>query len=171
MIPAAPPLEIRRYRESDRAAVKALWDATLGHAIETDRDLTFMARWDNARLFVGAVAGAIVATAAAGHEGNRGWLHRVATDPAHRRKGYARQMIQQGSGGKIVNTASISGKQPEPYFLHYGVSKAGVISMTKSAAAAFGPHHINVNAMCPGTTVTDMSMMALNVDGGAVMIA
>ena len=43
----------------------------------------------------------------------------------------ARQMIQQGSGGKIINTASISGKQPEPYFLHYGVSKAGVISMTK----------------------------------------
>jgi NAD(P)-dependent dehydrogenase (short-subunit alcohol dehydrogenase family) len=74
----------------------------------------------------------------------------------------ARQMIQQGSGGKIVNTASISGKQPEPYFLHYGVSKAGVISMTKSAAMAFGPHHINVNAICPGTTVTDMSMMALH---------
>ena len=74
----------------------------------------------------------------------------------------ARQMIQQGSGGKIVNTASISGKQPEPYFLHYGVSKAGVISMTKSAAVAFGPHHINVNAICPGTTVTDMSMMALH---------
>jgi NAD(P)-dependent dehydrogenase (short-subunit alcohol dehydrogenase family) len=74
----------------------------------------------------------------------------------------ARQMIQQGSGGKIVNTASISGKQPEPYFLHYGVSKAGVISMTKSAAVAFGPHHINVNAVCPGTTVTDMSMMAMH---------
>src|SRR5262249_17857460 len=55
----------------------------------------------------------------------------------------ARQMIQQGSGGKIINPASISGKQPEPYFLHYGVSKAGVISMTKSAAVAFGPHHIN----------------------------
>ena len=74
----------------------------------------------------------------------------------------ARQMVQQGSGGKIVNTASISGKQPEPYFLHYGVSKAGVISMTRSAAVAFGPYHINVNAICPGTTVTDMSMMALH---------
>jgi len=72
----------------------------------------------------------------------------------------ARQMVQQGSGGKIVNTASVSGKQPEPYFLHYGVSKAGVISMTKSAAVALGPHHINVNAVCPGPTVTQMSMMA-----------
>lgn len=72
----------------------------------------------------------------------------------------ARQMLRQGSGGKIVNTASISGKQPEPYFLHYGVSKAGVISMTKSAAVALGPHHITVNAVCPGPTVTQMSLMA-----------
>lgn len=74
----------------------------------------------------------------------------------------ARQMIQQGHGGKIVNTASISGKQPEPHFLHYGVSKAGVISMTKSAAVALGVHQINVNAVCPGTTVTEMSMMAMH---------
>ena len=70
----------------------------------------------------------------------------------------AKQMIAQGDGGKIINTASISGKQPEPYFLHYGVSKAGVISMTKSAAVAFGPYGINVNAVCPGPTITNMSM-------------
>lgn len=70
----------------------------------------------------------------------------------------ARQMIQQGQGGKIVNTASVSGKQPEPLFLHYGVSKAGVISMTKSAAVALGPYHINVNAICPGSTVTQMHL-------------
>ena len=37
----------------------------------------------------------------------------------------ARQMIEQGSGGKIVNTASISGQQPEPYFLHYGSVRLG----------------------------------------------
>jgi NAD(P)-dependent dehydrogenase (short-subunit alcohol dehydrogenase family) len=70
----------------------------------------------------------------------------------------ARQMVHQGQGGKIVNTASISGKQPEPFFVHYGVSKAGVISMTKSAAVALGSHHINVNAVCPGSTVTNMHM-------------
>jgi NAD(P)-dependent dehydrogenase (short-subunit alcohol dehydrogenase family) len=74
----------------------------------------------------------------------------------------ARQMVRQGNGGKIVNTASISGKQPEPIFLHYGVSKAGVISMTKSAAVALGPQHINVNAVCPGPTVTTMAMMAMH---------
>lgn len=70
----------------------------------------------------------------------------------------ARQMQQQGEGGKIVNTASVSGKRPEPFFVHYGVSKAGVISMTKSAAVALGPYHINVNAICPGSTVTNMHL-------------
>jgi D-sorbitol dehydrogenase (acceptor) len=70
----------------------------------------------------------------------------------------ARQMQQQGEGGKIVNTASVSGKRPEPFFVHYGVSKAGVISMTKSAAVALGPYHINVNAVCPGSTVTNMHL-------------
>ncbi len=70
----------------------------------------------------------------------------------------ARQMIEQGDGGKIVNTASVSGKRPEPLFVHYGVSKAGVISMTKSAAEAFGPHGIIVNAVCPGSTVTNMHL-------------
>ncbi len=70
----------------------------------------------------------------------------------------AKQMLQQGDGGKIVNTASISGKRPEPFFVHYGVSKAGVISMTKSAAVALGPHGINVNAVCPGSTVTNMHL-------------
>jgi NAD(P)-dependent dehydrogenase (short-subunit alcohol dehydrogenase family) len=46
--------------------------------------------------------------------------------------------------------------------VHYGVSKAGVISMTRSAAVALGPHHINVNAVCPGPTVSNMSMSVMH---------
>jgi NAD(P)-dependent dehydrogenase (short-subunit alcohol dehydrogenase family) len=71
----------------------------------------------------------------------------------------AREMVKRHRG-KIINTASISGKQPEPYFLHYGVSKAGVIHMTKSAAVVLAPYQITVNAICPGSTITDMSLLA-----------
>ena len=38
------------------------------------------------------------------------------------------------------------------------MSKAGVISLTKSAAVALGPHQITVNAICPGSTVTPMHL-------------
>ena len=34
--------------------------------------------------------------------------------------------------------------------------------MTKSAAVALGPHHINVNAVCPGPTVSNMSMSVMH---------
>ena len=92
----AEPLAIRSFRESDRAEVIALWAMTLGHAVEADRDLYFIQRWPNARLYVGHVGGTLVATAAVGHEGNRGWLHRVATHPMHRRKGHAKALIAAG---------------------------------------------------------------------------
>lgn len=90
---AHPPLAIRRYEAKDRATIKALWQLTLEHAQESDRDLTLAERNDCARLFVGEVAGVIVASVLAGHDGHRGWLHRVATHPDHRRRGYALQLI------------------------------------------------------------------------------
>jgi acetoin reductase-like protein len=68
----------------------------------------------------------------------------------------ARQMIRQGGGGKIVNTASIAGKIGNVRHLHYGASKAAVISITHSAALQLAPHRINVNALCPGIIDTRM---------------
>lgn len=80
----------------------------------------------------------------------------------------ARQMIAQipagppaearaaRSQGKIVNIASIAAYAPRPMALHYGMTKAAVISITRSAAAALAPYNINVNAVCPGATPTAM---------------
>ena len=68
----------------------------------------------------------------------------------------ARQMISQGEGGKIVNVASISGKFGNVRHLHYGATKAAVISITYSAALQLAPHQINVNAVCPGIIETRM---------------
>lgn len=71
-------------------------------------------------------------------------------------KAFAKQMIQQGTGGKIVNTASIAGKIGVPFYTHYCASKFAVLGITKSLALELAKHRINVNAVCPGDVDTDM---------------
>jgi NAD(P)-dependent dehydrogenase (short-subunit alcohol dehydrogenase family) len=68
----------------------------------------------------------------------------------------ARAMIAQGTGGKIVNMASMGGKVGAAGQAHYAASKAAVISLTQVAAAELGPHGINVNSICPGYVLTEM---------------
>ena len=68
----------------------------------------------------------------------------------------ARQMIAQGQGGKIVNTASIAGRQGYAEFAPYCASKASVISLTQAAAREFAQHKITVNAFAPGVVVTPL---------------
>jgi meso-butanediol dehydrogenase/(S,S)-butanediol dehydrogenase/diacetyl reductase len=59
-------------------------------------------------------------------------------------------------GGRIVNIASVAGKIPTPWFAPYGVSKAGVIALTRSLAVAFAPDRIHVNCVCPSPVETAM---------------
>ena len=64
-------------------------------------------------------------------------------------------MIKQKSG-KIINISSIAGKTGKPSMPHYSASKAGAISFTQSLAMELAPHHINVNAICPGIIWTPL---------------
>jgi len=68
----------------------------------------------------------------------------------------ARRMIAQGQGGKIINTASIAGRQGYAEFAPYCASKASVISLTQAAAREFAKHKITVNAFAPGVVVTPL---------------
>ena len=61
----------------------------------------------------------------------------------------AKQMIAQGTGGKIINTASIGGKQGYPVFAHYCASKFAVVGLTQAAARAFAEYKITVNCFGP----------------------
>lgn len=67
-----------------------------------------------------------------------------------------KQMLAQGTGGSIVNTASIAGKQGYEPLGHYCASKFGVVALTQTAARAFGKDKIRVNAICPGVVGTSM---------------
>lgn len=67
-----------------------------------------------------------------------------------------RHMIERGQGGKIINTASIAGRQGYPEFAPYCASKAAVISLTQAAAREFAPHRITVNGIAPGVVVTPL---------------
>lgn len=62
----------------------------------------------------------------------------------------ARQMIDQGTGGRIINMASQAGRRGEPLVAVYCASKAAVISLTQSAGLNLIAHGINVNAIAPG---------------------
>ena|SRR5947209_2600376 len=68
----------------------------------------------------------------------------------------AKQMISQGTGGKIVNTASIAGRQGYPSFAPYSASKFAVIALTQAGARALAEHGITVNAFSPGVVDTPL---------------
>ena len=69
----------------------------------------------------------------------------------------ARDMIEQGSGGRIIYIASIAGKgYTGASNAAYSASKGAVLAMTQLAAHQLGQHDINVNAICPGITRTEI---------------
>jgi NAD(P)-dependent dehydrogenase (short-subunit alcohol dehydrogenase family) len=65
----------------------------------------------------------------------------------------ARQMVAAGTGGAIVNLASVA-MRGTPLGVHYSASKAGVMGLTRAMALALAPHRIRVNAIAPGLTDT-----------------
>jgi meso-butanediol dehydrogenase / (S,S)-butanediol dehydrogenase / diacetyl reductase len=69
----------------------------------------------------------------------------------------ARRLIAQGTGGAIVNTASMAGKRGSaPFLAHYVASKFAVVGLTQAMAAELAPHGIRVNCVCPGYVATGM---------------
>jgi NAD(P)-dependent dehydrogenase (short-subunit alcohol dehydrogenase family) len=69
----------------------------------------------------------------------------------------ARQMIDQGRGGAIVNLSSVGALLAAPFQAAYNISKGGVAQLTRVMALSLAPHGIRVNAIGPGTIGTEMT--------------
>ena len=79
----------------------------------------------------------------------------------------ARQMIEQGHGGKIIGASSIAGHKGFGLLGVYSSSKFGVRALTQAAAQEWAEHGITVNAYCPGIVDTHM-WVEVDRDLGAI---
>jgi len=68
----------------------------------------------------------------------------------------AKVFVERGEGGKIVNISSLAGRVAQPQYGGYTPAKFGVIGLTQMLALELAPYRVNVNAVCPGSTDTDM---------------
>lgn len=70
---------------------------------------------------------------------------------------FARQMVDRGQGGHIVNTASAAAYQPSRALPAYSTSKAAVLMLSECLRAELAPHDIGVTAICPGIVNTNIT--------------
>ncbi len=68
----------------------------------------------------------------------------------------AKQMIAQGQGGAIINTASVAGLGGGSGPVAYSAAKAGVVNFGQNAALELARHRIRVNTICPGMIFTPL---------------
>lgn len=68
----------------------------------------------------------------------------------------AAPVFRAQKSGRIINIASINGLRGKFGQTNYAAAKAGVIGLTKSVARELGPAQVNVNAVAPGLTETEM---------------
>ena len=76
----------------------------------------------------------------------------------------ARQMIEQGRGGRIVSVSSSSAFRAVEANAAYAAAKAGIGGLTRVAAGELGGYGINVNAVAPGLTATPMNLKKNSVE-------
>lgn len=70
----------------------------------------------------------------------------------------ARRIVAAGVKGSMVGISSDAGRGGRPNNVDYAASKAGVISVVRSAALALAPYGITINAICPGVVDTPMNL-------------
>jgi NAD(P)-dependent dehydrogenase (short-subunit alcohol dehydrogenase family) len=79
-------------------------------------------------------------------------------------------LMRRSGWGRIVNIASLAGKEGTPYLSAYSAAKAGVIAFTKSLAKELAETDIRVNSVAPAAADTDI-LKQMSPEAVAIMIA
>jgi NAD(P)-dependent dehydrogenase (short-subunit alcohol dehydrogenase family) len=73
----------------------------------------------------------------------------------------AREMVRRQAGGCIINMSSVNAELTIPNQVPYVISKGGVNQLTRVASISLAPHGIRVNAIGPGTILTELAKKAV----------
>jgi len=85
---------------------------------------------------------------------NWDWHHNIVVRHAFYAAQLAGRAMRDSGGGVMVFVASVSGISSAPMHAAYGVAKAGLMSLVRTAAVELGPSNIRVNAVAPGMVWT-----------------
>lgn len=103
------------------------------------------------------------------NESAEAWDEVIATNLSgarHMAVEVARQMVEQKSGGTIINMASILGLRQGGHVTAYATSKAGLVQLTKQMALEWARYGIRVNAIAPGYIETPMTAAHFDTEAG-----
>lgn len=169
-------------RRADRlAALKARIEQTGGRAIVAQADVrdraAMQAAFDAGERAFGTVT-ILINNAGVAHAGraielaDEEWRRVLSTDldaVFYWSQEAARRMLAAGSGGAIVNIASVLGLGVDKGVAAYATAKAGVLQLTKALALELAFKAVRVNAIAPGWIVTELNRDYLESERGKAL--
>lgn len=136
----APTIDIRTFDEKDEHDVIALWErcGLLRPWNDPHKDVARKLHVQRDLFLVGTIDGVIVATVMGGYEGHRGWINYLAVEPARRRRGYGRTLMNEVERRltalgcpKVSLQIRAENKDAIEFYDRIGFSQDAVISMGK----------------------------------------